>query len=288
MVLKQNASQYNLVFEGARETVLRLEKGFSFDSFDITPNQPMENLRKIGKDVEMIVSIGTKSFETAMTQFPDKSHVFGMVLNVDSDRISKISQKSGKSITGVSILAKPEAYLKHMKQIQVNAKKIGILYYSAEFDNYISNFRSEAEKFGISLAVEKIEKKKEFIKKFTRIIKSNIDSFLVIPDFTLYDPKSLEHVITNTYNRGIPCIGPSESFVKSGALWAFNMLPESIGVQMGEQIASGVINEDNFIQYYAPSSICINMIVAENLEIDIPYSVRKNAKLIDLRQQNEN
>ena len=288
LVLKQNASQYNLVYEGVREYVQRLDKGFIFHSFDVFPNKLINNLSEINQDIEIIVSIGTKSFEMALTHFPNKSHIFGMVLNVDSTRISNISKKSGKRISGISILAKPEAYIEQLKLIQANADKIGLLYFSQNFDRYVTKFRSKAEASGISLIVEKIKTKKEFIGKFKSILKSDIDSFMVIPDFTLYDPKSLEHVIVNTYNRGIPCIGPSESFVKSGALWAFNVLPEEFGKQIGDLIVNRFRNEDEFIQYYSPSSVCINMIVAENLEIDIPYSVRKNAKLIDLRQQNEN
>ena len=288
LVLKQNIAQYNAVFHGARDHLLQLDRSFVIDTVDVVQKQAITSFSKLDEDYDIVVSIGTKAFAAATTHFPDKSHVFGMVLNVDEPRITEMSRNSGKPIIGVSILNEPEAYIDTAKQIQADVKKIGLLYFADDFDSYVTDFSNKAEKLGVSLVVEKLSKKKEFVKKFKKVLKSNIDSFLIMPDFSVYDPKSLEHVIVNTYNRRIPCIGPSESFVNSGALWAFNVLPENVGTQIGELIANGVTGSDKLITYYSPSSVSINMIVAENLEIDIPYRVRKTANLIDLRRQHEN
>ncbi len=287
LVIKQNIGQYNSVYQGLLNKTNKSENQILIDVLNIVQDQK-KNPVTDHSAYSAILSIGTNAFRYALDNFPDQSHLFGMIMNVNQTRIKSVISESKKSVSGHSILVNPAIYLNYAKQIQNNLKTIGLLYASDEFDHYINDIRSKAEEAKIRLIIEKVSQKQKFSECFDSVIKSQIDTFLIIPDFTLYDAKSLNHVYLRTYNQGIPCIGPSESFVNSGALWAFSVIPEEIGSQLGQIIIDNPPKQGLSVEYYTPSLLCINMIVAENLEIDIPYRLRKEAKLIDPRQENEN
>ncbi len=288
LVLKQNAPQYNQVLRGIRDQLKHdVRTTFEIDTFEVAQGRAAQAPFTSEVNYDLIVSIGTRSFEVATRNFPKKPHIYGMVINVDSTRIEEVAKASGNGIMGVSLLGKPSAYIDYARKIQKNLKTIGVIYGDDKFNPYLAELQTEARNSGIRVITEKVSQKREFIDKFEAVISSGIDSFLIIPDFFVYDPKLLEHVIINTYNRGIPCIAPSESFVNSGALWAFKVIPDDVGTQIAELISTGVLPSDRKIEYYSPSSIAINVTVAENLHLKIPYRVRKSATLIDLRRQNE-
>ena len=68
----------------------------------------------------------------------------------------------------------------------------------------------------------------------------------------------------------------------------FGDIPADVGAQMADTIVRGIPSEGASLEWYRPTSVCINMMVAERLEIEVPFRVRRYAELIDPRQLDEN
>lgn len=288
LFLKQDVSQYNLVFEQARKVIKAANPAVVVDFYDVPRDGPPVVPPATGKPYGKIVSIGTPAFEAAVKLFPGKEHFYSMIVALDQDLLGKMSEAHRKRIKGASILAGPSSYVSYAGKIQADMKAIGLLYGSNDLDGFVAGLKREAKKAGVELIVEKVKRRQDLVMSFNRVVEASPDTFFILPDFTLYDLKAIEHVILNTFKRGIPCIGPSESFVKSGALWAFTIEPARVGRQIAEMLSgSRPIASGNEVQFYEPSSVALNVIVMENLDLNVPFRIRKDAKLIDPRRDHE-
>ncbi len=287
IVLKQDVPQYNRVWHRARAALADAKRFGDPVVVDIDPLRTVSTLPNSDPTRDVVLSIGTDAFRTATAAYPEYAHVYGMIIGIDIPSAEAMAARSGKAVSGLSILIDPEAYIAYIKRIHRRHEKIGFLYSSDTFSRYAAVLSAVAARQGIDAVFRKVDKKEDFVNHFNAVIGAGIDVFLIIPDFSLLDAKSLERVLIDSYNRGIPCIGPSESFVNSGALWAFEVSPESIGEQLAEiVIASSNVTGLN-TTYFKPDKVCLNMKTAEDLEIKVPYRVRKDAKLFDPRDARE-
>lgn len=271
------------MYERARAVLVDAEPDAVVHAFDLGDRPSPVDVQALGTDHDAIVSIGTPAFEAAVEHLPDADHVYSMVVTVRPD----LPGAARGRVRGISILPAPASYITYAKEIQSGSRTIGLLYVSEAFDDFVGRLKHAAEAAGLAVVAEKLDGRQDLVPAFDRVVKSNIDTFFILPDFSLYDTKAIEHVILNTYKRGIPCIGPSESFVRSGALWAFVIDPVEVGAQLGALVARGEAGVGEDHRHYRPASVALNAIVMEKLDLDVPFRIRRDARIIDPRKPDE-
>lgn len=95
---------------------------------------------------------------------------------------------------------------------------------------------------------------------------------LAIPDPAVFNRNNLQAILLTTYRSGVPVLGFSQAYVRSGALAAVHSTAAQIGTQAGDWIAelaeSGrwELGTPRYPSYY---SVAVNPQVAQTLGIDI-------------------
>lgn len=108
------------------------------------------------------------------------------------------------------------------------------------------------------------------------------DVVLAVPDPAVLTPNSAKWLLYTAYQRGIPVIGFSKSYVSAGALGAVFSTPEQIGRQAAE-IAARALQEPSVdwavATYPKYFSVAINRSVARSLRFEIPDDAEVLRKL---------
>ena len=99
------------------------------------------------------------------------------------------------------------------------------------------------------------------------------DVMLAVPDHTVLTPNSAKWLLYTAYQRGIPVVGFSKSYVSAGALGAVYSTPRQIG-QHAAEIAVHALQEAlvdlGACVYPKYFSVAVNRSVARSLRLDIP------------------
>lgn len=96
------------------------------------------------------------------------------------------------------------------------------------------------------------------------------DLLLAVPDTAIYNSNSIRNILLASYNKRIPLVGFSQSYVNAGALCAVFSTTEQMAQQVGAAVLSfsrtGQLPEP---QYPAEFTIAVNQQVARSLGIDL-------------------
>lgn len=218
----------------------------------------------------LILAIGTKAAERASKATKDIPIVFSVLMNPEF---------SGPNITGVSMDISYVSVFSTLKRLLPRSRKIGIIYdpkKTKKLVDRIINDARHADMEIISYSVTSVED----VYGAVRTISPRIDALLMIPDSTVYTPKSTEDMLLHTLREGTPVIGMSPSYVKAGALFSLSCDYAENGHQAGHialRILDGAPPATLPPESPHEFDMSINLISAERLGIPIPNDVIKEA-----------
>ena len=272
--------QYQQVLSGVKLGLSN--KKFSFTVVDIEDQYLFDKASTI--DAALVLSIGTKASRLAVQVIKNRPIVFAMVLNPVEEGLVTLTPKPVKpqnQVTGVAARISPQAYIDYAKKIQPHIKKIGVLYTPQLYGDYINELSRYAKLKNIEVIHKKVASKRVFTAKFQAVIKQNVDLYMILPDFKIYDSHAVQYTLLNTFKAGIPCIGPSFNFVKSGALWGLTIAPQKMGEHTAQLIHRLLDTGRTIPWVYAHShGLSLNVMTAQKLGIEIPKRVLQAEGLV--------
>lgn len=219
---------------------------------------------------DIVFVLGTKALQLAEEKINDTPVVFSMVLNPGTIVYS--------NIYGVSLDIPPEIKLKNIKRILPDIKNVGIIY-SPQSDIIYQDIAHACTDLGFQPVSKRIDSRKGF-PDVLEDISQQIDCFLMTPDTDIYFPKVAEHLLQTSVKNKFPVIGLSSSYVRAGALIAFDCDYEDLGRQAGE-IALGILSGGKQVntQFVKPRKvkISLNLLTAKRLDITIPPEIINQA-----------
>lgn len=97
------------------------------------------------------------------------------------------------------------------------------------------------------------------------------DFLLAGPDDTIYNPRNIKHILLTAYRRNRILIGPSQAYVKAGAL-ASSYAPFSAMTQEAGRLLQAYLDTGNFAPPVYPDEyrVEVNQQVARSLNIPLP------------------
>lgn len=108
------------------------------------------------------------------------------------------------------------------------------------------------------------------------------DVLLAIPDNAIYSSNNIRNILLTTYQKGVPLIGLSQSYVNAGALCAVFSTTEQIAAQASETIISfAQTHQLPDAQYSVLYTLAVNQEVARTLSV--PY---QSAEMLRLQMDN--
>lgn len=270
--------EYHEAVEGfVEELRTRLRQEFTPVVYESA--QDLVNARRTlkGPPVNLILSVGTEATaEVAHTIF-DIPVVFTMVLEPETI----LSERP--DLAGVSISIPVDIQFSMLQQILPATKRIGILYDPALNTGFVQESIPAAERLGLSIHAVPVTSPKD-ISNALKTLSRQADVLWGITDSTVYTSQTARFIIQDTVMKyKIPFIGPSESYVKAGALYALFIKAKDIGRQSAN-LAGQILTDPTGTQrrMVKPETVrlSLNLRTANLIGVKIPEHVVNRAEVI--------
>jgi ABC-type uncharacterized transport system substrate-binding protein len=183
---------------------------------------------------DLLIAIGPEaSILVWSTLNPADKKIALMVL--DSQKLLADSEPCGVDLR---IPIKDQLYL--IKKRLGERRKIGILYNPVENREWIEQAQKEGADLGISVIPLPVQKRHEITKVLSSAYQ-NIDTLLFIPDSTVISMALLSHLVKDALLHGIAVVGYNHFFIEIGAVMAFNIDYERVGI-IGAELAKDILS----------------------------------------------
>jgi hypothetical protein len=213
-----------------------------------------------------IVSIGPSAFTQARQANRSASI---LALLVDKRFISEFAERSPGQITGIyydvpllrqALLGK--VILPHATKVALLATPESTGLYEPLID-LLPGYNMQARIFVVS-------DRKKLISTLTRALGYG-DFLLAGPDDTIYNPRTIKHILLTAYRRNKIVIGPSQAYVKAGSL-ASEYAPFSVMAELAAQYINDYFDNGRFPDPAYPEVYRaeVNSQVARSLNIPLP------------------
>lgn len=213
----------------------------------------------------LLFTIGTPATVSAFRGTAGIPIVAGLVPRDDALR-------NAKNATGVVLEFPPKTQLEALRRLLPKARRVGVLYSPDENGTLIASASRVARKMGLRLTARKVSGPKD-LPLALNALADNVDILWGVSDAVVLNPKTAKNILLFSYRYRIPFIGPSESWVKEGALYALDRDYRDMGVQCGEmalQVLEGARPET--IAPVGPRKVLysLNLKAARHMKVSFP------------------
>ena len=230
---------------------------------------------------DAVVAMGTSSVNFAKKEYPNLPIVFTMVLNPIESGIVKSFQVPGGNTTGVMLNIRTLKKLRLLQDIFPDIRVVGMLYDSVkkkwqkeEVNRAVQIAELELNAVAVNTSAE--------IKKNLSIVLDQSDCLLSWVDPLVYNRNTIREIMVMTIKKKVPFIAFSSSYVKAGALIAFECDYFDVGQQTAELLAEVLRGEDaGKIPLYEPTkiNISVNKRTAKLIGVKIKKKYLAKAKI---------
>lgn len=234
-----------------------------------------EAIQKIRKNPPRIIlalgSLGTEAVTSTATAVPLvsclvlRSNIFNAVPNA----------------TGVELEFPVQTQLTWLKKILPDAKKIGVIYNPKENKRYIEYAAKTAQSMDLQLHAIEARTPQEVPSALTHL--RDVDVIWGLPDALTLAPPMAKHMLLFAFRNKIPFVGPSETWVKAGALYSLTWDYRDLGSQCGamaHRILQGESPSEIPPAYPRKVLYSVNQNTAEQIKVSIPETVLLKAREI--------
>lgn len=245
--------------------------------------RPLANGQTSTPDDAPIVTIGPSSF-ARVRQANRQAPILAML--VEESFIEEFVADNPGQISAVYYNVPLELQAVIGKTVLPHATKVAILATTETVELY-EPIVDKLPLLGLHPRVFIVDSQQELIPTLVRAL--NYGDFLLAgPDDMLYNPRTIKHILLTAYRRSRIVIGPSQAYVKAGALASgyapFPAMTESAARQLEHFYAYGSFPAPAYPDRY---SVEINRQVARSLNMPLPDKETVERELERARTQYE-
>ena len=236
----------------------------------------------ISQKADVLIGIATPAAQALANQTTEIPIVLGAITDPKSANLVADNQHPGGNITGVSDQSPVDAQLALARKILPQAKKIGILYSSAEDNSAFQaeKVEQEASKLGFETKRYPVPSGNE-ISQMVQVMSSEVDFIYIPTDNTIANAMQIVVDIANKNN--VPIIPSVDTMVAEGGLATVGINQYELGLQTGRMAADILAGKakpaTTPIFTFSSGDIIINDEQAKKLGITIPADVLAEAKI---------
>ncbi len=213
-----------------------------------------------------IISVGPAAF-SRVRQANRQAPILAML--VDKAFISGFAERSPGRITAVLYDVPLIRQALTGKSILPQATKIALLATADSVELY-EPLIDELPAYGMSARIFLVESSDKLIPTLVRALGYG-DFLLAAPDSAVYNPRTIKHILLTAYRRNQIVIGPTQAYVKAGALASsYAPFPEMVrmaGDFLEDYFESGDMPPPSYPEEFR---IEVNTQVARSLNIPLP------------------
>lgn len=225
---------------------------------------------------DLILAIATPAAQACASETSEIPILVTAVTDPADSKLVDSNEAPGGNVSGTSDLTPVADQFNLLKEILPDAKKVGILYCSAESNSvFQANLAKEAAtKLGLE-AIEATVSNSNEIEQVTRDLCGKVDVIYAPTDNMIAAGMSTVTMVANDLK--IPTIVGEEGMVENGGLATQSISYYELGRKTGEQAVKILKGEaktaDMPIEYVPGDAISVNEDTAKEIGVDIPQSV---------------
>jgi putative ABC transport system substrate-binding protein len=274
--ISSSASPFDKAFTGFQNYLAQQGIDAEYDVYRLSgetaqAEKALENAKKSAP--RLLLTFGSIAAEAATQSTSDTPVVACMVLRTDFIRRTA-------NATGVGLEFPLETQLNWIQKILPQARTIGVIYSPDENEKQVAKAERIARNLGLTLEAIPVEAPEDVPPALSALSK-NVDALWGIADTITLSPQLAKYVLLFSFRNKIPFIGPSDTWVKSGALYALDWDFEDLGAQCGNQavrILQGVPAGSLTPATPRKAFYSLNLNTAEQMKITIPEEIIKKAR----------
>lgn len=175
------------------------------------------------------------------------------------------------NISGVSMFISAQRQLDAVVRVFPRVRKIGCIYDEKNSGAFVQEAQQAADSLGLELVLSRVQSASEVPSRIDAM-KKNIDLFWMLPDVTVINAETVNHLLLFSFQNRLPVFSFSSKYVEQGAVAALVIDPAEIGKQSGElmlKILSSPVRKGHTLQSPRKPGLVINRKVAAKLGIEI-------------------
>lgn len=268
----RSLTSHNAALEGFKDYIDIQGTGARIIEYDLKAEE-RKGLSKFSEEIKskkpnLVLALGTPAAKVAQEEFANVPVLFTMVLNPERNNISP---------PGISMNIPYEQGLKYLRKILPGKVRIGLIYSSRSASLY-KEVSHAGRNLGFKLVAKKVDSEKQFPEAI-KALSGQIDLFLMLPDSSVYFPKSVEYLLRESLKNKFAVVGLSSNYVRAGALISFDCDYRDLGVQSAG-LALKMLSEKAVLKRIVePREVkfSLNLIVAKRLGLEIAPEVIEQA-----------
>jgi len=229
VIVSSQIRPYVMALEGLRSS---LQQPLKIYYLNLNPELIRHNLSQEHHD--LLIAIGPEASVLAWSNLnPGDKKIALMVL--DQQKLLEDPEPCG-----VDLRIPIKEQIKLIKERLGGRRKIGILYNPMENRGWVEQARRHGSDLGVSVIPLRVHNRHEITKVLSSAYQ-DIDTLLFIPDSTVISMALLSHLVKDALLHGIAVVGYNHFFMEIGAVLAFNIDYERVGI-LGAELARDVLS----------------------------------------------
>lgn len=220
-----------------------------------------------------ILALGSLGMQAAAQNAPEIPVVSCLVLRPDT--IVK-----APNATGVGLEFPLETQFGWLKTILPRAKTIGVIYNPGENKKRVEDAARAARRLGLSLDAVAVYTPQDIPSALTALSR-RVDALWGLADALTLSPQMAKHILLFAFRNKIPFVGPSDAWVRAGALYALDWDYSDLGCQCGEMAAQVLRGTPaKAIHSSTPRKVLysVNLKTAEQIKVTISEQLAEKAR----------
>ncbi len=197
-----------------------------FSVYDLSDRSqpPVTAFRLINdSDTDAVVAIGLRAAQSsvAMSNTPV---VFSQVFNYAEHGLLSTNSR------GIAAVPPPGRQLAEWKRIDPSLERVGMIL-GPGHDELVEAARTAAAEHDVELLVHEVRSDQETMYVFRRMMRK-IDGYWLIPDNRVLSKRVLNEILTESRNRDVQVLAPSDAMLEMGAALSITAVAADIAAQI--------------------------------------------------------
>jgi putative tryptophan/tyrosine transport system substrate-binding protein len=224
----------------------------------------------------VIFALGSQAAGLIHENFPSTPLIFAFVTDHEKRGFKK------EHATGVALTVPVREQFAVLKTINRRIKRIGVIHTKDVNDSLMAAAHLAAENAGLEIIASPIHSNLDLQKAMTSLI-GRADALWIPPDPSLNSEEVIKYIGSKSLENKLPCIGPSDRYVRSGAIFSYSVDTVETGRVAGEianKILKGTPTSKVPVQELEKPKVIINLKAAALLGLTIPQNIQDIAAKI--------
>ena len=239
---------------------------------------------------DLVLAIATPAAQAMANESKDIPILVTAVTDPASSKLVKSNEIPGGNVSGTSDLTPVAKQMSLLKELVPSAKKVAMLYCSAEANSkfQVNLAKKEAKKLGLTSVDATVSESSE-IRQVVESLKGKVDAIYAPTDNTIAAGINTVSMVAN--EAKLPLIVGEEGMCTGGGLATYGLNYYELGKQTAAQavkiLEGKAETKDMPIEYQENADLIINKDTAKTLGIEIPKKLQKDAKMVTTQKTSE-